>query len=190
MAERLKPVSSHLLTIGIVAIAGSIALFLGDLLPSLPMEQVTVERAIAVLTGMLVVALFLERALAVILDFAVPDETEAQERIAFAPDPLDADLTLVAENDKKQQRFRFVAGYFLAILIGLAGMRALAGLFTEPPKLAGLQGNLFALIDLHVTALLLAGGSAGIAAIIDHLRIRSLLSVRRLKLAAGCKDQA
>jgi hypothetical protein len=71
--------------------------------------------------------------------------------------------------DTRRERLRLGVGFLVAALIAAVGMRAFSSLFTVPGETSS-QRLLFDLLDILLTAGLLAGGSNGIAVIMETIR--------------------
>lgn len=172
-----------------------------------PAKYVTniTEAATQLIVSLTVVAVFIERALAVINSAWLADEIEkarAAVRVASmqtslitkAPDQLTdkaqmgAALTLLgtaqaakAEVDAKMKRIRVVVGFLFGLFISAAGIRSLAALVEpDPAKFSSI--NLFNLADIIVTAALLAGGSDGIAKLAELIRTAADRTIAKLNL--------
>lgn len=166
--------------LGVVGIALAIAL--GDNLGWRVLayaEDMPVEAG-KVAGALFVVAVFLERALAVLNDLLFAEKTvdletklsvtAAETGSLDSTDVIEAEWNLLALEETKQ-RLRLGVGFVVACLIAGAGVRTFTGLL----DLSGLTGNqrtLLNIMDILLTAGLLAGGSNGLAKIIDIFRKR------------------
>jgi hypothetical protein len=172
------------LAVGLGALAIGLAIVLGDNGWMVHPADDPLNNAIRVATPLFVVAVFLERALSVLNDLLFGQAAvEARSRLRVAlltadagPAAATAQLDLDTIDDQKQ-RVRLGVGFVVATLISGAGVRTLAGLVTIVPAVAagskvGNQQALLDTMDVILTAGLLAGGSNGIAIIIDLLRAR------------------
>jgi hypothetical protein len=114
---------------------------------------------VKVIASLVVVALILERALAAFDDLLFGQAlTDARQGIAIAPNGS------VEQIDTARERARLILGLAAGLLISAAGMRTLLGL-TKMPTLDSFQTA----IDIWLTAGLLAGGSNGLAKLVDVL---------------------
>lgn len=160
--EAVKKAGPWLLVL-VVAAAVLIAIGWGwtPLKPKAGMLQVGADVA----TSLFAVALFLERSLAVINDLFFPREGQ----------------TLLEEvaDDPKREKVRVIVGFIFAVALSVAGMRTLNGLVESPPT--GIQLDAFRVLDIVLTAGLLAGGSNGLAQIIEILRKQKDSLVARLE---------
>lgn len=134
------------------------------------------QAAIQVASALFVVALFLERSLAVVNNLLFGEQlVDARTNVDVKAASGAAEAERAAAQwqlraiEEKTQRLRLGVGFLAAVLIAAAGVRALSGLMTAPPSATD-QGQLFQVMDILLTAGLLAGGSNGIAGIIDLLR--------------------
>ncbi|WP_263556467.1 hypothetical protein [Paucibacter sp. B2R-40] len=137
------------------------------------------------IASLFVVAVFVERSTAVLNSIwfgAALREAETQERLAriawshanFGAEFLDkmkpAAQTL-ATVEAKRDKAQAWAALFIALGVSAAGLRTLEVLQdVVPASLPVFQLVFYHLIDIVLTAGLIAGGSAGIAAITDLLR--------------------
>jgi hypothetical protein len=138
--------------------------------------------------ALFVIAVFLERAMAVINDILFGAETvdlEHKARMQLVTESPDLLATEFEQKllDEKKQRMRLAGSFLAAVLIAAAGARSLGSLFTlQPGTIDGKPGilpaqqNLFLVMDVLLTAGVLAGGSSAIAAIIDLLRNRATVA--------------
>lgn len=140
------------------------------------------EAAGKVAAALFVIALLLERAMAVVNDLLFGEQTvdlTSQARVAT----LEARADALAEAqwkldalEEEKRRVRLAGSFLAAVLVAAAGARTLGGLLLlkDPAgaQLASDQLQLFRTVDIVLTAGLLAGGSNGIAAIIDVIRKR------------------
>lgn len=152
--------------------------------PGLQYHNDMLSKGADIAAALFVVAVFLERAMAVINGIAFKQEEARIEGIiataaaTAALKEMDAtaaaSIQTKAETDlrgleAKKTSLRLGLGFVVAVLVSAAGARTLAGLVTAPPG-AGDQGQLFVAMDILLTAGLLAGGSNGIALLIKVLR--------------------
>jgi hypothetical protein len=153
------------------------------------------DAAASLVASLTIIAVIMERALAVINSAWLAEESEAaraQMRSALtraallqkAPAGLlsaddirdvltDVD-TAVADDaavEAKKKRIRVVVGFLFGLAISAAGVRSLAALVEPDPTDVLSQINLFNAVDIVVTAALLAGGSDGMAKLAQLLRI-------------------
>jgi len=172
------------LAMGLGVLAIWLAIVLGDNGWMVHWADDPLNNAVKVATPLFVVAVFLERALSVLNDLLFGQtsiETRSRLRVALltadaGPDVARAQFDLDTIDDQKQ-RVRLALGFVIASLISGAGVRTLAGLVAIFPVVAagskvGNQQALLDTMDVILTAGLLAGGSNGIAIIIDLLRGR------------------
>lgn len=148
--------------------------------------------------ALFVVAVFMERSLAVLNDLLFGEkivDAESKLRVAKMSAGIAADksvLTSVWELnsiDAQKQHVRLGVGFVFAVLIAAAGVRTFTGLL----DLDGLDGNqrtLLDTMDILLTAGLLAGGSSVIAQIIDLLRDRAQGAKERQLLMGNPGDDA
>lgn len=118
------------------------------------------------LTGSLfVIAVFLERSLAVVngIIFKKAEETNLNK-----PTKQES-LNAQKKTDIEKSQIRLALGFLIAVLVSAAGPRTLEALFKSPP-LEPSQLQLFTTADILITAGLLAGGSSAIAQIIELLK--------------------
>ena len=130
--------------------------------------------------ALFVVAVFLERSLAVLNGLWSGDPVR-RARAALATDRA-AGLMLMAEADLWKERVRLAVGFLFALLISAAGARTLEGLMAAPE--AGDQRALFHGVDMVLTAGLLAGGSNGLAQLIELLKAQVQDTLMHFRLAA------
>jgi hypothetical protein len=135
--------------------------------------------------ALFVTALFLERSLAVVNGLVFPQERRLRIQ---TEDPgvtgaalLEAEQALAAVK-ADQDRLRLLLGFIAALFVSAAGARTLGALMTMPPKPPlPLHDELFHTVDIVLTAGVLAGGSSGIAAIIDIISKQMQVVSARLR---------
>lgn len=138
-------------------------------------------------TALFVIALFLERSLAVINALLFGKEKkEAEAEIASAerlatPVALTAAEVRLSHIAAHEERVRVGLGLLTATVVSAAGVRSLTALMSPPTVITGQQYALFLVADVLLTAGLLAGGSNGLAALIDILRKQANATIRGLR---------
>ena len=148
------------------------ALAMRNLLPGLKYQDEMLDKAIETVLALLIVTLFVERSMAVI------------NALLFGEQQRDADIAMAraqggegkakAEEAQAQvltlkERVRLLLGFGVALFISAAGVRTLEGLMQGlPPTEAGKQ--LFFGVDIVLTAGLIAGGSNGLAFLLQLLK--------------------
>uniref|UniRef100_UPI002FE20A4D hypothetical protein n=1 Tax=Phenylobacterium sp. TaxID=1871053 RepID=UPI002FE20A4D len=145
---------------------------------------------VKVATALFVVALFLERSLAVLNGLLFPEGPALERKVV---DPMLSATCQRGAQDELDQvkarkaRVRMAAGFVFALAIAAAGTRTLEGLMEPPAKDLIDQLALFRGADIVLTAGLLAGGSDGLARIIDALKelIENLKARRRAETRAA-----
>ena len=162
----------------------------------LPLRPSVVQNVLQQLTILIVVALFLERALEVykLSYFSLEKErlaadvdtcqTALQSLIAETEGLLNSDgvqatrLRLLNAEDRLRvyvngmRQSLLLAAIVFGLLIGLVGVRSLEGAFDFPPPISTVEifrFYLFRVLDVILTAGLIAGGSEGIHTIIKKL---------------------
>jgi hypothetical protein len=130
------------------------------------------EAGAKVIASLAVVAAILERALAAFNDLLF-GKARADARQGIATDQEGATERV----DTARERARLILGLAAGLLISAAGMRTLAGL-TKTPTLDSFQTA----IDIWLTAGLLAGGSNGLAKLVDVLHEGAAQRVSALRL--------
>jgi hypothetical protein len=130
-------------------------------------------RALEISGALLAVAVFVERSLAVILDLIFVDRKSDPRVGLITSESLSAEFGEILRVQSRKQRIRIIAGFAISVLISLAGLRTLQNLLSGEPS-SWTQKLLLQVVDVLLTAGLLAGGSAGIAATIDFLKNRGL----------------
>jgi len=124
--------------------------------------------AVGVATALFVVAIFLERSLAVMNALLFGDElrdahlARVDSASADAETKATADARVAAAMSKKE-RMRLLVGFIAGLLISAGGIRTLGGLVAAPNP----TDWLFEPMDVLLTAGLLAGGSNGLAYLIQ-----------------------
>jgi hypothetical protein len=164
--------------LGIAAIV--LAILLGNnSWEGLPYKGVIAVEAAKVAGALFVVALFLERSLAVLLHLIFAEDTVdmmSNLRVKAAKADFNSTDKAVATSrweigvlEEKKDRVRLGVGFVAAVLIASAGVRTFTGLldFTD---VIGNQRVLLDTMDILLTAGLLAGGSNGLAILINVLR--------------------
>jgi hypothetical protein len=172
---------------GLAVLLAIAALILALVFGALPWNSIDYrpdmfEEAGKAAAALFVVAVFLERAMAVVNDLLFGVEVvEAKNQIRFADvtnsvaDAATAEARLEAI-DENRQRVRLGGSFLAAVLLAAAGARTLGELLVLEANgglvISGSQLQLFRTMDILLTAGLLAGGSNGLAAIIDLIRKR------------------
>lgn len=161
--------------------------------------DVAVEAA-KVAGALFVVALFLERGLAVVNDLLFGEQTvDAVNKLqvaaqASAFNAADTGVTAARWElnalEETKQRVRLGVGFIAAVLIAAAGVRTFTGLL-DLSRIIGNQRTLLDTMDVLLTAGLLAGGSNGLAVLIDVLLKRAQAAKERaLAHRAGLTSEA
>lgn len=162
------------------AIAMTLGLFVllvvgaqGGLGVGIPYKPKALEAAADLATSLFVVALFLERALAVINDLLFGKEQQLADAAFFASGSATARKGL-AEVSSKKEMTRLAVGFLFGLLVSGAGPRTLEGLLNlSALQISDSHRALFYGVDIVLTAGLLAGGSNGLALIIEILKKRA-----------------
>ncbi|MEI9851849.1 MAG: hypothetical protein WDN24_14595 [Sphingomonas sp.] len=166
--------SGALILVLTVAVLAWFAKGIPAALPLAPDMAVAASKVVACLV---VVALLLERALAAFNDLLFGRErSEARQQLAaaHAPPPAGAAaapalapaLRALEQIDGKRERARLLMGLAAGFVISAAGIRTIAGLVTGQQALTGFQ----TIVDICLTAGLLAGGSNGLSKLVDVLQ--------------------
>lgn len=159
---------------GVVVVGASLALAFwpGAQGHHLTLADDMTAAGVKVIASLVVVALILERALAAFNDLLFGQAlTDARQGIATAPNRS------AEQVDTTRERARLILGLAAGLLISAAGMRTLLGL-TKMPTLDSFQTA----IDIWLTAGLLAGGSNGLAKLVDVLHEGAAQRVSALRL--------
>jgi hypothetical protein len=156
----------------------------------IPYKRDALKAAADLATSLFVVALFFERSLAVINDLLFGKEQQSADEAFFAT----GDGSRLAVVASKKEMTRLAVGFLFGLLVSGAGPRileALLELSPAPPlpplKISDSHRALLYGVDIVLTAGLLAGGSNGLAAIIDIIKKRTqsfywhLMEERRAK---------
>lgn len=133
--------------------------------PAEPYKENMLEAAAGVATALFAVAVFMERGLAVLNSLLFADEHRVASVLAADADPAVAATGAVKLNEvmSKRERLRLLIGFIVGIFISAAGIRTLAGLVSSATH----ADWLFEPMDVLLTAGLLAGGSNGLALLIQ-----------------------
>ncbi len=190
---------TKLLTGLAVLLVGTAILFLfrAHLPPALAFQPEMANVAGRVLAALVVISLFLERALAVINDMLFGAErVEAQHKVMVAGLAPRTDaaaavseaLRAVEKVDSARERARLLIGFGAALLVSAAGVRTLAGLTVQQG--APTAQPFFTIVDIVLTAGLLAGGSNGLAKLIDLLRERTDQKLAQVRIERALSEGA
>jgi len=168
------------LSSGALIVVASLAL---SFWPALQDHHLTLAQNMAdaggkIIGSLFVVALILERALAVFNDLLFGQERAAARQNDAAGEDGAADQV-----DTARERARLVLGLGAGLLISAAGVRTL-GRLTDAPSLDSFQTA----VDILLTAGLLAGGSNGLAKLIDVLHESAAQRVSALRLQGAQSD--
>jgi hypothetical protein len=164
-AQRVKAATIVITGLGVVVSAGA------RLVPFRP--DISIAMLSGILLPLVVVSLFMERALEVLLTpwrRNAVDHFEVQMRTAEAAGAPTAHLEEKLTLHKSETReLAFLAGLALGTVVSAAGVRSLQPLIDTQQfiALSSLQRNALAGIDVVMTAALLAGGSDGLHRIIS-----------------------
>jgi hypothetical protein len=126
------------------------------------------EAAAGVLTSLLVIALLVERALAVVNALVCGDEQRVA-RVGMLSDDggtRAASVRAMVRVLTAKERLRIMLGLAAGVFISLAGARTLEGLLVRQPN------PFLSAVDVLLTAGLIAGGSNGIAFLITLLKTK------------------
>lgn len=167
--------------LGIAAIV--LAILLGNNgWEGLPYKGDIAVEAAKVAGALFVVALFLERSLAVLLHLIFAEDTVdmiSNLRVKAAKADFSSTDKAVATArweigvlEEKKDRVRLGVGFLAAVLIASAGVRTFTGLL-DFTNVIGNQRVMLDTMDILLTAGLLAGGSNGLAILINVLRDRA-----------------
>lgn len=151
--------------------------------PAVTYQENMLQAGTSVAGALFVIALFLERAMAVVNSILFGAETIRRRqdvRFAILANPVGV---LTAEQneallDRSKKRVRLAGSFLIAILIAISGVSTLSGLIDadtllRPDGTSPLnQSQLFRTLDILITAAVLAGGSSGIAEVVDLLKQR------------------
>jgi hypothetical protein len=168
--DRISATSAIIVGLLVVLIVGA----MGGLGVGIPYKRDALKAAADLATSLFVVALFFERALAVINDLLFGKEQQLADAAFFTS----GDGTKLAEVNSKKEATRLAVGFLFGLLVSGAGPRTLEALLDLPPlasaspKLSDSHRTLFFGVDIVLTAGLLAGGSNGLAAIIEIIKKR------------------
>lgn len=171
-----------------IAALGVILAFVAacSLWPGLAYKANIVTQGADAAAALFIVAVFLERSLAVINSILFGQQEkqiEAQLAAALRGEP---DFAVAADLEKQlavldawKERLRVGLGFIFAVGVSAAGARTLTALLALPGSKDQLY--LFTAIDILLTAGLLAGGSNGIAMIIEILKKQATTTLARLR---------
>lgn len=147
-----------------------------------------INNAGKVAAGLFTIALFMERALAMIngLWASKPERraiADLHAAVLAGADSTEA-LRRIADLETVKEKIRLAVGFVFGLFLAAAGVRTLQSLLqvdTTPWR----GDDLFYVVDIVLTAGLLAGGSNGLAAIIDVLKAQAQTFIigTRLSLA-------
>lgn len=155
----------------------------------IPYKSEVFKQGASTAGALFVVAVFLERALAVANSLMFGDDLpQANSNIILAANrtELDAELAQLRLVEERRQNMRLVLGFLFGVLVSAAGPRTLEALL-DLSKVGESQKMFLYLVDVMLTAGLLAGGSNAIGKIAELLatyikaaRLRILLDVRAM----------
>jgi hypothetical protein len=159
-AQQVKAATTVIIGVGVILSAWArLVPFRSDISPAL---------IAGILMPLAVVALFMERALEVLLTpwrHNAVDQFEVQMKSAEAAGAPTAELAEKLTLHRSETRgLAFLAGLALGTIVSAAGVRSLEPLIDAQQftSLSSLQRNALAGIDVVMTAALLAGGSDGL----------------------------
>ncbi|CAN5403211.1 hypothetical protein BH10PSE14_BH10PSE14_39520 [soil metagenome] len=156
--------------------------------PALPQHPFTLKANMLqaganVIANLLVIAMVLERALAAFNALFFGDEVSSAREDMVA-NPNSRALESV---DLKRERARLILGLAAGFVISAAGVRTLADLVAPPqPDFSAAQ----AAVDICLTAGLLAGGSNGLARLVDVLKESAAKQVSSSRMQSARDERA
>lgn len=134
--------------------------------PPLAFQDETLKAGLAVATALLVVTLFVERSMAA-FNALIFGEKERRAMLTLWANANDEEAAnALVEVMKWKERLRLLLAFGAGLFVATAGVRTLAGLF----KLTKDPTALFHNVDILLTAGLIAGGSNGLAFLIQALK--------------------
>jgi len=167
---------------------------------ALSFQPVGGDDALSVLGRLVLIALFVERAMEVLVELWRGAEKNRKkheiERIQKALDEvsinapgrneLEAELDIASEdlNDWRAVTTRIAlwSGFLFGLLVSIAGVRGLEALFSTPDE--SMQTTLFQGLDILLTAALISGGSEGIHKITNVYKTFMEASEKKIDAAA------
>jgi hypothetical protein len=168
----LEKAAGWLIAAGFVLIIAIVGLNAGHLTPGQNYQQNMPQAGATVALGLLVVTLFVERSSAVVNALLFGDsQRNADLHLRNAgPDEIGAAQQELAAVMTRKERVRLLFSFASGILISVAGVRTLQGLLAiASPPVPPLTG-LFEAVDVVLTAGLIAGGSNGLAFLVQLLK--------------------
>lgn len=177
------------------AVTGTLLLYVAITLPTYP--ELTRFRAEAlqalpsVLAPLVVIALFIERAVEVVLAAWRADGAQVRRqamRRAMKGDDVDAQWAAKSACERytiESQKIAFLISFVLAVLVSMMGIRAIEMLVSDDlvPTSPLAQQRLFVWVDVLVTALLLTGGAEGIHKVVNAFTTFLELTQKNLRQA-------
>lgn len=159
---------NYLLGFGLVLALVVIAWQSRQLAPGFAYESNMAVAAASTATALLAVALFVERGMAVVNAIAFGDQHRKAEAELVAGDPAEG-VKQLSDVLGKKERVRLFGSFIAALFISAAGVRTLEGLLVTTGT--GVPDNpLFIPVDVVLTAGLIAGGSNGLAFLIQAIK--------------------
>lgn len=122
-----------------------------------------------------VVALFLERSISVVNAALNNEQQTAVNRLLIGGKWVEAE-NIQASIDASSERVRLAVGTIAGLFVSFIGIRTLGSLVKTPPDNA-----FFDIVDIFLTAGLLAGGSNGMALLVEALKKPIQLSIAKAK---------
>lgn len=201
MAERLqiKFVRTFPKTIAVIVFLGALIAVVSTQFPNAAEFKLeTGQEIVEALLGLFVAALFMERVQEVVVTawcqgerLTLESNLEDAKRVANEDGASDEDRQAVLDAERalkyyknSTKVFAFSVGLFIGFIFALLGVRALAEVMIYE-NLAGFQSDFFAVIDLLVTAGVIAGGSDAIHKLISVFTDAFDATRRRLKEQPG-----
>jgi hypothetical protein len=164
--EMLRKSANYLLGAGLVVTLVIIAVWSDRLQAGYAFQENMAVAAANTVTALLAVTLFVERAMAVFNAILFGDEHRQAEVKLLGADPAEGVKELKNVLGKKE-RLRLFGSFIAAAFISAAGVRTLTGLLV----VAKPGGNSFFLaVDVILTAGLIAGGSNGLAYLLQVIK--------------------
>jgi len=151
----------NMLVWGIFVMAVIWAMVIGKQLGAIPLQEIDVNKITKLLGSLFAIALFFERCIEVIVAI-FRNKKAAEYKNELEKSPTDKAEKKLTHYRLETQSISLRVSFIVGIVVSAAGIRILGELVTIPSGIALPQQNFFHLVDIFITAGVLAGGSDGI----------------------------
>jgi hypothetical protein len=169
-SSTLSRAMGWLFAAAIVAMVAALAM--RNLLPGVKYQDAMLDKAIDTALALLVVTLFVERSMGVLNALLFGEQQREAQKLRALATTAEEEARATDEEARvltMKERVRLLVGFGVALFISAAGVRTLQGIMDGVPANAT-GAQLFYGVDIVLTAGLIAGGSNGLAFLLQLLK--------------------